>query len=72
MYYDNVPTGFASAAQRAANPKLKWLVADSTSGNLLMFFLLLQAAIANIEGRWLNPVPYLSSFVVPSIHMGIA
>jgi hypothetical protein len=71
MYFDNVPVGFASAAGRQQNSNLRWLIADSTSGNLLLFFLLLQSATANLEGKWLNPVPYLSSFRVPNLHIGI-
>jgi hypothetical protein len=72
MYYDNVPTSFATHEMRAGDPRLKWLIADTASGNLLLFFLLLQTATAHIDGRWLNPVPYLSSFVVPSVTKGLA
>jgi len=50
---------------------IKWVFADTNSGNLLLFFLMLQAATANIEGKWLNPVPYLASFHVPGIHLGV-
>jgi uncharacterized protein DUF6602 len=71
MYYDNVPVGFATAAHRAQMPKLKWLIADSTSGNLLLFFLMLQTATANMEGKWLNTIPYLSSFSLANVQMGI-
>lgn len=71
MYFDNVPVGFASTAGRQQNPNMRWLIADSASGSLLLFFLLLQSATANLEGKWLNPVPYLSSFIVPSLHTGI-
>jgi hypothetical protein len=71
MYFDNVPTGFASAATRTQNPQLQWLISDSESGNLLLLFLLLQSAMANLEGKWLDPAPYLTSFIVPSLHIGI-
>ena len=71
MYFDNVPVGFASAAALQQNPDLRWLIADTTSGNLLLFFLMLQSATANLEGRWLNPVPYLGSFKIPGLHLGV-
>jgi hypothetical protein len=62
IYFDNVPIGFANAGTRADHPSLKWVFANAGTGNLLLLFLLLQSATANIEGKWLNPVPYLASF----------
>ncbi|MDP2856419.1 MAG: hypothetical protein Q8P50_00350 [Bacillota bacterium] len=72
VYFDNVPYGFASDAVRQANPDIKWVVSDTTSGNLLLFFLFLQTATANVEGRWLNPLPYLQGFHLPNIGFGRA
>ncbi len=66
LYFDNVPMGFGSDAQRQQNPAMKWILADSATGNLLLFFLFLQQATANISGQWLNPGPYLSKFGVPN------
>lgn len=37
------------------------VVCDSNSGNLLMLFLALQEACNNLQGAWLNPIPYLQS-----------
>ena len=37
------------------------VVCDSPTGNLLMLFLALQEACNNIEGAWLNPVPYVQA-----------
>jgi hypothetical protein len=71
MYFDNVPVGFANPTVRTQNPNLKWLIADTNSGNLLLLFLLLLSATANIDGKWLNPVPYLTSFALPTLHLGI-
>jgi hypothetical protein len=71
-YFDNVPYGFATDSLRLANPDLKWVYADTVSGNLLLFFLFLQTATANVEGRWLNPLPYLRGFAVPSVALGKA
>jgi len=72
MYFDNVPYGFSSGQLRAANPDMKWIIADTQTGNLLLFFLMLQAATANVEGKWLDAVPYLASFHLPGFTMGVA
>lgn len=37
------------------------VICDSASGNLLMLFLALQEACNNLEGAWLNPLPYVQS-----------
>lgn len=37
------------------------VVCDSNSGNLLMLFLALQEACDNVQGAWLNAIPYLQS-----------
>lgn len=66
-YFDNVPHGFNTSASREKKPDVKWIYADSTSGNLLLLFLFLQSATANISGRWLNPLPYLASFKVDGL-----
>lgn len=34
---------------------------DSSEENLLMLFLMLQASWKNIQGRWLDPVPYVNN-----------
>ncbi len=67
LYFDNVPYGFASEQIRRGAPNLKWVVADTRTGNLLLFFLFLQAATANLQARWLNPLPYLQNFRLPNI-----
>jgi len=72
IYFDNVPLGFATEEIRAAHDDLRWLMAESSQGNLLLFFLLLQNAAANIEGSWLNAVPYLGSFSLPKLQFGKA
>ncbi|AZR35191.1 DUF6602 domain-containing protein [Xanthomonas vasicola] len=54
IYFDNVPVGFAISSTRANTPSLKWVFADASTGNLLLLFLLLQSATANIEGKWLR------------------
>lgn len=36
-------------------------ISDCIDGNILMLFLCLQAACDNIEGAWLNPIPYVAN-----------
>jgi len=36
-------------------------VSDSINGNILMLFLSLQGACDNIDGAWLNPIPYVAN-----------
>lgn len=62
VYFDNVPIGFITDEMRKNFPEKKWVYADTDSGNLLLFFMFLQQATANIQGQWLNPLPYLQSF----------
>lgn len=70
LYFDNVTAGFIDDATRAANPTLKWVFSDTTAGSLLLLFTLLQGATANVEAKWLNPLPYLSTFTVAGIQWG--
>ena len=70
LYFDNIPLGFSCVDNREVNPDSKWIFADTSEGNLLLLFLLLQGATANVEGKWLNPLPYLTNFSLPNIHWG--
>lgn len=36
-------------------------ISDSVNGNILMLFLCLQSACDNIQGAWLNPIPYVAN-----------
>ena len=71
LYFDNVPISFSNAQHRQQNPEMKWVFSDTAEGNLLFFFLLLQGATANMEGKWLNPLPYLSKFSLSNIKGGV-
>jgi hypothetical protein len=62
VQFDNSPSGFVSDEQRKANPSPKWVLAESSNGNLLFLFLLLLQATNNVEAAWFNPMPYLSQF----------
>lgn len=70
LFFDNSPLSFVNLNHRQQNPTSKWVFADTTSGNLLLLFLMLQGATSNIEGKWLNSTPYLSTFKVQNIKWG--
>jgi hypothetical protein len=70
MYLDNSPLGFIKDQARQSNPSLKWVFADSTTGNLLLLFLFIQQATANIEGKWLKANPYLSGVSITGLQWG--
>jgi hypothetical protein len=70
LNFDNAPYGFVQPAARIANPNLRWAIAQAERGSLLSLFLLLSVATSNVEGSWLNPVPYLQAFKVSSLQFG--
>jgi hypothetical protein len=70
LYLDNQPLGFIDDTKRQANPTLKWVFADASAGTLLLLFMLIQQATANIEGRWLKALPYLSTFSIAGPQWG--
>jgi len=66
-YFDNVHLGLESGAVRDAVNNLVWCSSDVKTGGLLFLFLLLQSAFSNVQGQWLNPLPYVKEFSVPNI-----
>lgn len=42
-------------------------IVDLATGSLLMFFLLLQEACNNIQGAWLDPIPYIQNVTFPNV-----
>jgi hypothetical protein len=70
MYFDNVPIGFflLNIARRTQAPS--GFLQILQAANLLLMFLFIQGATANIEGRWLNALPYLSGFSVGNAQWG--
>jgi len=67
LYFDNSPLGFISDEIRKAKPNSTWVFANSTTDNLLIFFLFLLQATQNIEGQWLDSVKYLSNVNIPNV-----
>jgi len=68
LYFDNVPVGFSNDKLRQEH-SYNWISCNTKTGNLLLFFLFLQEATANIQAQWLNPIPYLRSFNLTEIHL---
>lgn len=44
-----------------------YTIADTQRGNMLLFFLCLQNSCDNIDGAWLNPIPYVSSALFTNV-----
>ena len=67
IQYDNTPIGFCTDEDREQFPETRWILAYCKRGSLLYLFTLLLQATSNIQGVWINPLPYLSKFNVDSI-----
>jgi hypothetical protein len=67
IYFDNVPFGFSNEDVWTQFPDTQWVIGSSLDGNLLLLFLFLTQAASGVEGAWLNPVPYLSTFKVQNL-----
>ena len=63
---DNAPLSLNSGATPLPGTHV---ICDSVTGNLLMLFLALQEACNNIEGAWLNPVPYVQGVQYASVRV---
>jgi hypothetical protein len=61
VYFDNAPIGLATPEMRQQNPNAMWFVIDSSQGALLLLFLFLQTAVSNLDGAFLNPIPYVAN-----------
>jgi len=70
LNFDNAPYGFLNDQVRAAHPQVRWAIAQAERGSLLSLFLLLTVATSNVEGSWLNPIPYLETFRVGHLRFG--
>lgn len=66
VHFDNTPMGFINDEIRSQFPNKKWLIADSSNGNLLLLFIFLTQAVSGVSASWLDPIPYLSSFSIPN------
>ena len=71
LYFDNLTIGFSSEQLRAANPGMNWLFANATTGNLLFLFMMIQNSTQNLEGKFLNAIPYLSGYRLDNIESGV-
>lgn len=71
LNFDNAPYGFIPQQIRKEHPEVCWSIAQSDRGSLLSLFLLLTVATSNVEGAWLDPLPYLRSFSVNDLQFGL-
>lgn len=51
-------------------PDYRWLIVDKDRGCLLSLFTLLTVATGNVDGSWLNPLPYLKNFKAMEVVFG--
>lgn len=70
LNFDNAPYGFIQPDVRKQHPSIRWAIAQAESGSLLSLFFLLTVATSNVEGAWLNPLPYIQSFGVSDLLFG--
>ena len=70
LNFDNAPYGFMTPDIRKTHPEVHWAIANADRGSLLSFFLLLTVATSNVEGSWLNPLPYLETFDIADLKFG--
>jgi hypothetical protein len=71
VQFDNFPVGFVTDEMRESHPETKWAIGRTESGSLLLLFTLLTVSVSNIGPTCLNPVPYLSQFVLDGIVLGV-
>jgi hypothetical protein len=67
--FDNSPISFCSAQRRKEKPDTRWILVKCERGSLLYLFTLLLQASANVQGVWLDPLPYLNQFVVDEVDL---
>jgi hypothetical protein len=70
IHFGNTPVGFFQSKELEQDPEMKWAIADTPRGSLLLLFLFLTYAVSGMSASWLNPMPYLKSFSVPKIIAG--
>ncbi|TCK95577.1 DUF6602 domain-containing protein [Paraburkholderia sp. BL9I2N2] len=62
--FDNFPVGFLNDDVRSSAPDTRWVAASATHGSLLWLFQMLTQASMNINGTFLNMVPYMNKLRV--------
>lgn len=67
LHFDNSPLSFLDDGIRQSHPDIHWIMADTTSGSLLLLFLLLTQAVSGLSGSWLNAAPYIANFKIPNV-----
>jgi hypothetical protein len=66
IQFDNCPIGFTTDELRHTHPDLRWGIADSADGNLLLLFLMLSMAGSGMSASWFQPIDYVRNYRVPN------
>jgi len=59
LYFNNQPVGIV-IDEIKTNPNINFLYQNKDSGNLLLLFVFLQQALANMQGSWINMEHYIT------------
>ncbi|UZH02626.1 hypothetical protein OJ965_18405 [Pantoea anthophila] len=62
--FDNFPIGFLNDATRQKAPKNKWVAVTAQRGSLLWLFQMLTQASMNVNGTFLDLIPYMKNLKV--------
>jgi len=68
--FDNSPISFCSNERRIQFPETRWIMVQCQQGSLLYLFTILLQATNNIQGAWLDPIPYLEKFYADNVILG--
>jgi hypothetical protein len=68
--FDNSPISFCSDERRLKHPETRWIMVECKQGSLLYLFTILLQATNNIQGAWLDPIPYLEKFYADDVTLG--
>ena len=68
--FDNFPVSFIQEEHLSENDKLRWTIASTERGSLLMLFLMLMQAVAGSEMRIFEPIKYLDRWKLEDVSFG--
>ena len=70
VQFDNFPVSFIQEEHLSENDKLRWTIASTERGSLLMLFLMLMQAVAGSEMRTFEPIKYLDRWKLEDVSFG--
>jgi hypothetical protein len=72
VIFENHPLTLISEERRKQMPNGHWSIVEIETGSLLILFLHLTMAVSGLAVQWLDPHPYLKTFVVPDTSLKLA